>query len=78
MLGGTGAIGQSILSVIGGNQDYSISITSRTVRKPDFCNVRYICGNVNDLSFINQFEDNSFDVLIDFMNYRNENLIRNI
>lgn len=38
MLGGTGAIGQSILSVIGGNQDYSISITSRTVRKPDFCN----------------------------------------
>lgn len=78
MLGGTGAIGQSILSVIGGNQDYSISITSRTVRKPDFCNVRYICGNANDLSFINQFEDNSFDVLIDFMNYRNENLIRNI
>lgn len=78
MLGGTGAIGQSILSVIGGNPDYSISITSRTDRKPDFCNVRYICGNANDLSFINQFEDNSFDVLIDFMNYRNENLIRNI
>lgn len=78
MLGGTGAIGQSILSVIGGNLDYSISITSRTVRKSDFCNVRYICGNANELSFINQFEDNSFDVLIDFMNYRNENLIRNI
>lgn len=78
MLGGTGAIGQSILSVIGGNLDYSISITSRTDRKSEFCNVRYICGNANDFSFINQFEDNSFDVLIDFMNYRNENLIRNI
>lgn len=53
MLGGTGAIGQSILSVIGNNPNYSISITSRTVRKSDFCNVRYICGNANDISFIN-------------------------
>ena len=78
MLGGTGAIGQSILSVIGNNPNYSISITSRIDRKSDYCNVRYICGNANDLSFINQFEDGSFDVLIDFMNYRNENLIRNI
>lgn len=78
MLGGTGVIGQSILSVIGDNPNYSISVTSRSERKSDFSNVRYICGNANDLAFINQFEDGSYDVLIDFMNYRNENLERNV
>lgn len=78
MLGGTGAIGQSILSLIGNNHNYDITITSRSMRVSDWENVQYICGNANDLSFINTFDDNSYDVLIDFMNYRDEILEENI
>lgn len=78
MLGGTGAIGQSILSIIGNDTNYSIFVTSRQERQSSYKNVKYICGNANDINFINTFEDNSFDVLIDFMNYRNEVLEKNI
>lgn len=77
MLGGTGAIGKSILSIIGNDSRFNITVTSRKERKSDYSNVQYICGNANDLSFINNFDDNSFDVLIDFMNYRNEILEKN-
>lgn len=78
MLGGTGAIGESILSIIGNNKNYSITVTSRAQRISKYNNVKYICGNANDLNFINTFENNSYDVLIDFMNYRNEILEANI
>lgn len=71
MLGGTGVIGESILSVIGNNAAYDITVTSRSERKSLYTNVCYLCGNANDLDFINMIEDDSFDVLIDFMNYRN-------
>ena len=77
MLGGTGAIGQSILKRRGNNSNYQIYITTRIERQSTINNVHYICGNANDISFINTFKDNSFDVLIDFMNYRNEILEQN-
>ena len=77
MLGGTGAIGESILSVIGNDVVYDITVTSRNKRKSLYANVHYLLGNANDFDFINTIEDNSFDVLIDFMNYRNEILKTN-
>ena len=77
MLGGTGVIGESILSVIGNDAAYDVTVTSRSKRKPLYANVHYLLGNANDLVFINTIEDNSFDVLIDFMNYRNEILKTN-
>lgn len=77
MLGGTGVIGDSILSIIGNNDKYSISVTSRKQRRSKYKNVQYLCGNANDLNFINTFEDDSYDIVIDFMNYRNEVLESN-
>lgn len=77
MLGGTCAIGKSILSVLGNNSKYDITITSRKERKKDYINVHYICGNANDFEFLNTFSNDSYDVLIDFMNYRNEVLEKN-
>lgn len=78
MLGGTGAIGESILSIIGNDDNYSITVTSRRKRESNYRNVQYLCGNANDLQFINTFPDQSYDVLVDFMNYRNEILESNI
>lgn len=78
LLGGTGAIGTSILEVLGNDENYEITVTSRQNRVSDYSNVKYLCGNANELSFLNTISDNSYDVLVDFMNYRNENLERNI
>lgn len=78
MLGGTGCIGNSILSLGGNDDKYEFTVTSREERFSEYDNVKYIVGNANDLDFLNTIDDNSFDVLIDFMNYRNENLERNI
>ena len=48
MLGGTGAIGESILSVIGNDVVYDITVTSRNKRKSLYANVHYLLGNAND------------------------------
>ncbi len=78
MLGGTGAIGSSILEVLGNNEQYEITVTSRQNRISEYNNVTYLYGNANELDFLNTIPDDSYDVLVDFMNYRNENLERNI
>ena len=57
MLGGTGVIGESILSVIGNDAAYDVTVTSRSKRKPLYANVHYLLGNANDLVFINTIED---------------------
>ena len=53
MLGGTGAIGESILSVIGNDVVYDITVKSRNIRKSLYANVHYLLGNANDFDFIN-------------------------
>lgn len=74
MLGGTGAIGTSIIDVLGNNNQYEITVTSRQNRISEYSNVLYLQGNANELEFLNTIPDDSYDVLVDFMNYRNENL----
>lgn len=78
MLGGTGAIGTSIIDVLRNNNKYEITVTSRQNRISEYSNVLYLQGNANELEFLNTIPDDSYDVLVDFMNYRNENLERNI
>lgn len=78
MFGGTGAIGSSIIEVLANNTQYEITVTSRSNRFSSYSNVSYLYGNANELDFLNTIPDDSYDILIDFMNYRNENLERNI
>jgi len=77
MLGGTGVIGCALIEQLK-NTNNIVYVTSRFERKQVYKNIMYIVGNANDYDFINSFEDNSFDCLIDFMNYRDEILSRNI
>lgn len=71
LLGGTGAMGEHLASILC-KKDHDIYITTRSSRRSSLFNLSYIQGNAHDLSFLQRLlEDTSirYDAIVDFMHY---------
>jgi len=68
ILGGTGAMGVHLVSLLAENLSTSIAVTSRT-RSGHDGRVEYITGNAKDENFINELLSQHWDVVVDFMVY---------
>lgn len=73
MLGGTGAIGEPLVRRL--SEKHSVYVTSRT-KKENAGNITYICSNAKDDSFLFSLleRQQKYDVIIDFMVYKTEEL----
>lgn len=71
VLGGTGAMGAYLTPILacGENEVY---VTTRSERKSENKNIRYLRGNAHHMSFINEILQSHYDVIIDFMSYETE------
>lgn len=69
ILGGTGAMGVHLTSILS-KAGHDVSITTRQNHQ-SAGNVNYIKGNAKDFGFMNQLLQNSYDVIVDFMIYDN-------
>jgi len=68
LLGGTGAMGLPLIDYLA-KDGHEVFITSRSERKTDLENVRYIKGNAKDDKFIQEILTYSYDAIVDFMHY---------
>ena len=68
ILGGTGAMGVFLIDILKGKKDWDVYVTSRSVHD-DYDNIHYLTGNAREADFINPLLTESFDVIVDFMNY---------
>lgn len=67
ILGGTGAMGKSLVELLDKNQ-FDIYVTSRKEHQSD-C-VTYLCGNAHSMPFLNDILAlKNWDAIVDFMNY---------
>lgn len=72
LLGGTGAMGQQIVSLLSNREDVVCYVTSRSLRS-DFVNVKYLQGNAHDDKFLNEVLNlHPWDSVVDFMVYSTE------
>lgn len=69
ILGGTGAMGKALVPML--KQKYDVFVTSRSKHVNEE-NVTYYEGDAHNISFLKDLlrEDEKFDVIIDFMNYK--------
>lgn len=73
ILGGTGAMGTSLVSILSRRRDNSLFITSRKRRISQRDNIEYIQGNAHDNNFlIKLLNDKYYDTIVDFMVYSTE------
>lgn len=70
VLGGTGAMGEPLVRMLGERGD-EVYVTSRR-KRDDKENVHYIQGDAHDLSFIKQELGKNYDAIVDFLIYRSE------
>lgn len=70
VLGGTGAMGEPLVRMLGDRGD-EVYVTSRRKRE-DKGDVHYIQGDAHDLSFIKQELGRNYDAIVDFMIYTSE------
>lgn len=68
LLGGTGAMGVPLIDFLA-RDGQDVVVTSRTGRKDDRDNVRYIMGNARDDAFLNEVLSEKYDAVVDFMHY---------
>ena len=68
ILGGTGAMGEPLVSLLAKDEKNVIYVTTRQ-EKPDYDNVQYISGNAKDLDFLTSILNRAYDAIIDFMVY---------
>lgn len=66
ILGGTGAIGSYVVAKA--SSTYEVYVTSRRKHK-DSSNIKYICGNAREQSFLSALLVEHWDVIVDFMHY---------
>ena len=71
IFGGTGAMGMPLVQMLAA-QGMEVHVTSRKPRNSTHENIRYICGNAHDITFVDSILKNGYDVLIDFMVYQNQ------
>ena len=78
LLAGTGAIGR-YLSELNINQGYNVFVTSRRKRISNDNLIVYIRGNAKSKNFLKKtLHNKKFDVIVDFINYKNDEFNRNI
>lgn len=73
VLGGTGAMGVPLVTLLSKKEDFNVYVTSRSEKK-NFGNVTYIQGNAKDDSFLQTLMTREYDAVIDFMIYSTKQL----
>lgn len=68
LLGGTGAMGVPLVTLLSKQEDVTIYVTSRT-DKDSLGNVNYIKGNAKDYGFLESLLNKHYDAIIDFLVY---------
>lgn len=68
VLGGTGAIGMPLVGILAA-QENDLYVTTRRGRIAHKKNIHYITGNAQEIDFMRELLEQSFDVIIDFMVY---------
>ena len=51
---------------------WDVTVTSRTERKSEFRNIRYIQGNAHDCGFLKMLLKDKYDAIVDFMVYQTD------
>lgn len=75
VLGGTGAMGTYLVSLLSENNEVKVTITSRK-KRTSHGNINYIVGNARDWEFMSGLLKNThYDVIVDFMNYNYEEFL---
>ena len=77
VLGGTGAMGVSLVNILSSKR-YDVTITSRKQRTSQDDHIHYIMGDAHDLSFIKKLLETKYDAIIDFMVYDPESFKRRV
>lgn len=68
ILGGTGAMGESLVDILNGNKKYDVKVTSREMHD-SVNNIVYVKGNARDSEFMKKLLSDKYDIIVDFMNY---------
>ena len=71
VLGGTGAMGVDLVKILA-KRGESVTVTSRSERKSEFSNVKYIKGDAHDNAFLKSLLSENYDAIVDFMIYNTE------
>ncbi len=71
VLGGTGAMGVDLVKILD-ERGENVTVTSRSERKSEFNNVRYVKGDAHDTTFLQSLLVEKYDAIVDFMVYNTE------
>ena len=71
VLGGTGAMGVNLVKILG-ERGENVTVTSRSERKSEFNNVKYVRGDAHDTAFLKLLFGEKYDAIVDFMVYNTE------
>lgn len=76
VLGGTGAMGTPLVSLLCKN-NHEVYVTSRS-KKESNGNLHYLQGNAHEDDFLENILEEFYDVIVDFMSYKSDNLKRRL
>lgn len=62
-------MGRYLVPILSEHSDYNITVTSRQSRTSQYENVEYVCGNAREAVFLDKLLSQSWDVIVDFMNW---------
>ncbi len=71
VLGGTGAMGVDLVTILG-ERGENVTVTSRSERRSELENVKYIKGDAHDTAFLQSLLSEKYDAVVDFMIYNTE------
>ena len=71
ILGGTGAMGVDLVRILG-ERGENVTVTSRSERKSEFNNVKYVKGDAHDTAFLKSLFVEQYNAIVDFMIYNTE------
>ena len=71
VLGGTGAMGVDLVKILG-ERGENVTVTSRSERKSEFNNVKYVRGDAHGTAFLQSLLVEKYDAIVDFMVYNTE------
>ena len=71
VLGGTGAMGVDLVKILG-ERGEDVKVTSRSERKSELSNVKYVKGDAHDTAFLKVLLTEEYDAIVDFMVYNTE------
>lgn len=72
ILGGTGAIGISLVEILNKQDKFQVVVTSRKTHE-NYDNVRFRQGNAHEIGWLQSIlQERTWDAIVDFMNYSTE------